>query len=132
MTSGSDFVFVDRPADLEAALPALEKAAVLAIDTESDSLYRYRERVCFVQIGVGGHAWLIDTLAVRDLEPLRAIFEGPQIKVFHGADYDLAGLFRDFEIRVESGGDRIALELSGPEGTKEMLRPLIERRGEKE
>ena len=40
--------------------------------------------------------------------------------------------FLDFEIRVESGGDRIALELSGPEGTKEMLRPLIERRGEKE
>ena len=40
--------------------------------------------------------------------------------------------FLDFEIRVESGGDRIALELSGPEGTKEMLRPLIEQRGEKE
>jgi hypothetical protein len=34
--------------------------------------------------------------------------------------------FLDFEIRVDSGGDRIALELSGPDGTKEMLRPLIE------
>jgi hypothetical protein len=40
--------------------------------------------------------------------------------------------FLDFEIRVESGGDRIALELSGPDGTKEMLRPLIERSGAKE
>jgi hypothetical protein len=37
--------------------------------------------------------------------------------------------FLDFEIRVESGGDRIALELSGPEGTKEMLQPLIEKAG---
>jgi hypothetical protein len=37
--------------------------------------------------------------------------------------------FLDFEIRLESGGDRIALELSGPAGTKEMLQPLIERRG---
>jgi hypothetical protein len=40
--------------------------------------------------------------------------------------------FLDFELRVESAGDRIALELSGPDGTKEMLRPLIERRGAKE
>jgi hypothetical protein len=39
--------------------------------------------------------------------------------------------FLDFAIRVESGGDRIALELSGPDGTKEMLQPLIERGVEK-
>ena len=34
--------------------------------------------------------------------------------------------FLDFEIRLRSGGERIALELTGPDGTKEMLRPLIE------
>ena len=38
--------------------------------------------------------------------------------------------FLDFEIRVESNGDRIALMLSGPEGTKELLQPLIEKRGD--
>jgi hypothetical protein len=37
--------------------------------------------------------------------------------------------FLDFEIRVESAGDRIALGVSGPEGTKEFLKPLVERRG---
>jgi hypothetical protein len=37
--------------------------------------------------------------------------------------------FLDFEIRVESAGDRIALVLSGPDGTKDLLKPLIEKRG---
>ena len=34
--------------------------------------------------------------------------------------------FLDFQIRVESESERIALELTGPAGTKEMLEPLIE------
>ena len=34
--------------------------------------------------------------------------------------------FLDFEIRLAGGSGRIALELTGPEGTKEMLQPLIE------
>jgi hypothetical protein len=36
--------------------------------------------------------------------------------------------FLDFAIRIDSGGDTIALELAGPEGTKELLRPLVEGR----
>ncbi|MDX1382712.1 MAG: hypothetical protein R3190_03655 [Thermoanaerobaculia bacterium] len=35
--------------------------------------------------------------------------------------------FLDFEIRVESGVETLALVLTGPEGTKEVLAPLIER-----
>jgi ribonuclease D len=116
MKRGSDFVFVDRAADLEAALPALRAARVLALDTESDSLYRYRERVCFLQIAVGSHAWLVDTIAIRDLECLRPVFEGPQLKVLHGADYDLSGLFRDFGLRLASVFDTmIAAQLLGRE-----------------
>ena len=34
--------------------------------------------------------------------------------------------FLDFEIRVEGESQRVALELTGPAGTKEMLEPLIE------
>jgi hypothetical protein len=34
--------------------------------------------------------------------------------------------FLDFAIRLGSGNGRIALHLEGPEGTRELLRPLIE------
>jgi ribonuclease D len=116
MRKGRDFVIVDRTADLQAVLPLIREAPSLAIDTESDSLYRYRERVCFLQIGVGSQAYLIDPLALPDLELLREIFEGPQQKVLHGADYDLSGLFRDFEIRLSNVFDTmIAAQLLGRE-----------------
>jgi ribonuclease D len=116
MMRGADFVLIDRQADLAAAAEEIGKAAVVAVDTESDSLYRYRERVCFLQIGVGSHAWLVDTLAVRDLGPLKTVFEGPQTKVLHGADYDLSCLFRDFGIRFRNVFDTmIAAQLLGRE-----------------
>jgi ribonuclease D len=116
MMRGADFAIIDRTADLLAVMPALRDAPVLALDTESDSLYRYRERVCFLQIAVGAQAWLVDTLAIRDLEPLRPVFEGPQMKVFHGADYDLSGIFRDFGMRLTNVFDTmIAAQLLGRE-----------------
>jgi ribonuclease D len=116
MMSGQDFVLIDRQADLAAAAEEIGRAPVVAVDTESDSLYRYRERVCFMQIGVGSHAWLVDTLAVRDLAPLKPVFEGPQTKVLHGADYDLSCLFRDFGFRFQNVFDTmIAAQLLGRE-----------------
>lgn len=35
--------------------------------------------------------------------------------------------FLDFEIRLDAGSELIALELTGPAGTKEMFQPLIEK-----
>src|SRR4029079_14982483 len=116
MMRGSDYVLIDRASDLEAAAAEIAQASVVAIDTESDSLYSYRERVCFLQIGVESHAWLGDTLAVRALAPLRPMFEGPQLKVLHGADYDLSCLFRDFDVRMANVFDTmIAAQLIGRE-----------------
>ena len=109
-------MLIDRAEDLAAAAAEIREAAVVAIDTESDSLYRYRERVCFLQIGVDQQAWLVDTLALKDLDPLRPILEGPQLKVLHGADYDLSCLFRDFNVRFSNVFDTmIAAQLLGRE-----------------
>ena len=35
--------------------------------------------------------------------------------------------FLDFEIRVAAGGDSIAVDLTGPEGTKEVLQAMVDR-----
>jgi ribonuclease D len=42
-------------------------------------------------------------LAIKDLASLKPIFSNPDIKkIFHGADYDVRSLYRDFEIRINS------------------------------
>ncbi len=66
-----------------------------AIDTEADSLHRYRESLCLIQFAVGDESVLIDPLAVEDLSPLGA-FLGRSVVWMHGADYDMTMLKRQF------------------------------------
>jgi ribonuclease D len=84
------------PALLETS-HALSKSSTLSIDTESNSLYVYREQVCLLQISSNNTDYLIDTLALKDLSPLAPIFANPkQEKIFHAAEYDIICLKRDY------------------------------------
>jgi ribonuclease D len=87
----------------------------VAVDTESNSLYAYQERVCLIQLSVPRDDYLVDPLAVQDLAPLGPVFSDPSIeKVFHGAEYDLACLRRDFGFEVRNLFDtRIAIRTLG-------------------
>ncbi len=86
---------------LAAVASRLASAPRLALDTESNSLHSYRERVCLVQISVPQADYLLDPLALPDLKPLAPLLEDPKIeKVFHAAEYDLLCLKRDFGFRV--------------------------------
>ena len=70
---------------------------MIAVDTESNSLFAYREQVCLVQFSTLDEDYLLDPLAVTDLSPLGEIFADPHIqKTFHAAEYDLICLKRDF------------------------------------
>jgi ribonuclease D len=67
------------------------------VDTESNSLHAYREQVCLVQFSTPKTDYVVDPLALEDLNPLGPIFSNPKIeKVFHAAEYDLICLRRDF------------------------------------
>jgi ribonuclease D len=69
----------------------------IAVDTEANSLYAYRERVCLIQISIPGTDYLVDPLAIDDISRLGPVFSTANIeKVFHAADYDLSVLMRDF------------------------------------
>ena len=69
----------------------------LAIDTEANSMYAYRGRICLVQIATSQSAYLLDPLAVDDLSMLGQILANPAIcKVFHGSDYDLRSFHREY------------------------------------
>lgn len=92
----SNFVWVATPEGLAQLQTELQNQSLIAVDTESDSLYCYFEKVCLLQISAGGTDYLVDPLAV-DISPLGALFadEGVE-KVFHAAEYDILTLKRDY------------------------------------
>ena len=82
---------------LRTALNGWQHEPLIALDTESNSLFAYREQICLVQLSTRSQDYLIDPITV-DLEPLRALFADPAIeKVFHASEYDLICLKRDFD-----------------------------------
>jgi ribonuclease D len=93
-----DAVWISTPDALAALARELRGADALALDTEADSLHHYPERLCLVQIAdAAGRAWLVDPLALPDLEPLRPLCADPAIlKVFHGGENDVGHLKRRF------------------------------------
>lgn len=85
----------------ENALGELRRALlgqpIVSVDTESNSLFAYREQVCLIQFSIPGKDYLLDPLALPDLSPLEEVFASPKIeKIFHAAEYDLLTLKRDF------------------------------------
>ncbi len=68
---------------------------ICAIDTEADSLHRYRESLCLIQFTAGGDSVLIDPLAIDDLSPLDEYLRDATVWM-HGADYDMTMLKREF------------------------------------
>jgi ribonuclease D len=75
----------------------LSRHPIIAVDTESNSLHAYRERVCLIQFSTPAADFIVDPIKVRDLQPLADVFANPaQQKVFHAAEGDIIGLRRDY------------------------------------
>jgi ribonuclease D len=88
---------------LEEAARILGQAEIIGVDLEADSMYHYFEKVCLLQIATESAAYVMDPLALKDLSALHPVFSNPRIrKVFHGADYDIRSLYRDFRLEVEN------------------------------
>jgi len=93
----TELVWVDQPQKLREVIDELAQQEILAVDTESNSLYAYQEQVCLIQFSTREKDILVDALALPDLSSLGPIFSSEDIlKVFHAAEYDLICLFRDY------------------------------------
>jgi ribonuclease D len=89
-------IWIDTPRQLEQLIKNLLNQSVVAVDTESDSLYSYFEKVCLVQFSTARADYLVDPLNA-DISGLMTFFAAPSIqKVFHAAEYDLLSLKRDY------------------------------------
>ncbi len=79
-------------------LAHLKTQSDIAIDTESNSLHAYHERVCLIQLSSTERDFLLDPFAFKDLSDLGSLFARSDIqKIFHAGDYDVACLKRDFD-----------------------------------
>jgi len=72
-----------------------EKHPICAIDTEADSLHRYRESLCLIQFADRQQSVLIDPLAIQDLSALGEYLSVATVWM-HGADYDMTMFKRQF------------------------------------
>jgi len=117
--------WIDAPEPLARWIEACRTAPRLAIDTESNSLHAYQERVCLIQVSTAEEDVLIDPLGTADVGALAPLFASPEIeKVFHGAEYDVACLKRDFGFEIVNLFDtRLALRTLGmqPSGLADVL-----------
>lgn len=99
--SHNNYVWVDTDAGVLEMLEVLLQQPCVAVDTESDSLYSYFEKVCLLQFSVPGTDYLVDSLAA-DVAPLGELFASPDVqKIFHAAEYDILSLKRDYRFEFD-------------------------------
>ncbi len=90
-------LWVSTPEGLKQLAALLAHQPIVAVDTESNSLFAYQQRVCLIQFSICGEDFLLDALSLDDLQPLADVFANPDIlKIFHAGDYDLDCLQRDY------------------------------------
>ncbi|MBN1932638.1 MAG: HRDC domain-containing protein [Desulfobacterales bacterium] len=97
------YPLVETLSGLEKIATIFAQEEALAIDLEADSMYHFQEKVCLLQMASHKTCTLIDPLQVGDLSSLHTLFLNPAIKkIFHGADYDVRSLFRDFKLELNN------------------------------
>ncbi len=97
--SSSTPALITSPSALAALVQRLHSHTLIAVDTESNSLHAYRERLCLLQFSTPQEDALIDPFPLPDLEPLAALFASPaHEKIFHAAEYDILVMQRQYRL----------------------------------
>ncbi len=102
-TTDITYKMINTRNELENFIETIENEKALGVDLEADSMYHFQEKVCLIQMAATNINVVIDPLAIQDLSPLKPIFKRSDIcKIFHGADYDVRSLYRDFHITIHN------------------------------
>lgn len=98
-----DVTWIDDAAGIARVAERMASCHTIYLDTESNSMFAYRERICLIQLNLDDSLWLIDSLALEPgpaaLAPLARYLNDPErVVVLHGGEYDVACLKRDYQI----------------------------------
>lgn len=115
----TEFEIIETPTGLEKLVDHLRRQPAISVDLEADSMYHFQEKVCLIQTATTHMNAVIDPLLLRDLSALKSVFADPTIKkIFHGADYDVRSLYRDFQIDIRNLFDtQVACKFIGIKAT---------------
>ncbi|WP_300672432.1 HRDC domain-containing protein [Desulfoluna sp.] len=95
--------YIDTTEALEEIADIFLNADCVGVDLEADSMFHFREKVCLIQMAAGDFIAVIDPLAIDDMSSIVPVFERADIrKIFHGSDYDVRSLSRDFDITIRN------------------------------
>jgi len=79
----------------------ISHAKHLAVDSESNSYFAYRPRICLIQISANNKDFILDPLTLKDLTGLGRILSDSSVeKIIHAAENDLIGFKRDYRFQV--------------------------------
>ena len=85
-----DYTVVDEDQLLQLLVTQWQDLRVIAIDTEFIRTNTFYPRAGLIQVATEDARFLIDPLAIRDVEPLKALLQNPNvIKVLHSCSEDL-------------------------------------------
>ena len=97
------YEIIDSSSKLANLVSRIENETAIGVDVEADSMYHFKEKVCLIQMATAGINVVIDPLVIKSLSALKPIFKSKAIqKIFHGADYDVRSLYRDFKININN------------------------------
>ena len=110
------YIYVRERAAMDKLIQRIGAAERVALDIEADSLHNYFEKVCLIQLSLGGEHYLVDPLCDLELTGFsEALAEKPLI--LHGGDYDLRMMRAAMGFRPRRGvfDTMIAAQLLGIE-----------------
>ncbi len=98
-----NYQFIESEAQLQDICDDFLEEKIIGVDLEADSMYCFTQKICLIQIATEEQAFLIDPFEFKDISPFLNILENHGvIKVFHGADFDIRSLDRDYKTRVNN------------------------------
>jgi ribonuclease D len=101
--TGDSCEIIDTLDELKNLARTIKDEKTIGVDLEADSMYHFKEKVCLIQLATPNLNVVIDPLPIEDLTPLKPIFKNKGVgKIFHGADYDVRSLYRDFKISINN------------------------------
>ena len=97
------YEIIENSSQLARLVSQIENETTIGVDVEADSMYHFKEKVCLIQMATANVNVVIDPLVIKDLSALKPIFKRSDVlKIFHGADYDVRSLYRDFKFNINN------------------------------